>query len=342
MSEDKTFEFGKITGERNFSDEFQMLEKEQFDSSKKTLLIFPGNPTSDVSVAERYARCAALWLDGLKDKKDVQVCSMIYSNGRPLMENGVFNFDFNYDEVVNTFFMPYFVKNGERVSEKEAIDNIKKLVVFTHSAGAVVMNECMALLENKLKQLGYSADEVANIYSNFVMIAHSPYSVVYSPIKAVYVSPVYDSLGSFAKTISFFENTKTTFSRQRLNIRRFVDVYDRNIEGAIAGLQGLVRKFGAICMTDEKKTLNILPDVLFERNGFPPEDHGIAGIINYPLKSSEQTRAGAAVTKILCEATSSALERSEREFDIFDLYCLCSKEFEKVAKNTEMSEGNAR
>lgn len=342
MEENKSFLVGRITGKRKFRDEFQLIDKNQFDASMKTLLILPGNPTSDVHSAERYARCASLWLDGVKDVDGVQVCSMIYSNGRPLFEDGAYNFNYNYEEVVDTFFMPYFVKDGKRLPESKAIANIKNLVVFTHSAGAVVMNECMAMLENKLKDAGYSADEVSNIYSNIVMIAYSPYAVVYSPIKRVYISPVYDTMGGFIKTMQVFPKDGTTFSRIKFKVKRFNEVYDRSVEFAIKGLQDLVRKYGAICMTDSERNLNIMPDLLFDRGGNYPEDHGIAGVINYPLKSPEKTKVGEVTTTIMCDIVQKAFERQENNFDIGDLYNMCAKKYAKLARTIELSEGNAK
>ena len=72
--------------------------------------------------------------------------------------------------------LPRISENGQRLSIKEACSRIRKLNIVTHCQGAYVFLKMEELMEQTLKNLGYSKEESLTVQSQLLCISHSPFA----------------------------------------------------------------------------------------------------------------------------------------------------------------------
>ena len=156
-------------------------DTDNFSITKTTFINFGGNGTIDEIQAN--GRCSRVErMMGLKAKKeyisstyqDIDIIACVY--GRDSESQTVGNLTKEeVSQFTNKFLLPLLVdENGERLSLEQACVNFSKVVFYSHCYGSQVINEAMADLCKKLQAIGYSRNEIDDIYSQTIHITYSP------------------------------------------------------------------------------------------------------------------------------------------------------------------------
>lgn len=141
--------------------------------NKKTILILPGSATNSAEAANGMCKIAENMLpDEVKDKW--QICSMHYSTSRIDNMATALRAQMMFDR----YFIPLIAtkdENGDlhRLSEKEAAQNARNLVVFTHCYGGYIMEALEKQMSTVMQELGYSEKEIAKIQKQLFVVQHN-------------------------------------------------------------------------------------------------------------------------------------------------------------------------
>ncbi|HNY25241.1 MAG TPA: hypothetical protein PKJ33_01685 [Alphaproteobacteria bacterium] len=91
------------------------------------------------------------------------------------MENEPEPLFLNY--LYNILIKPRIVgKKSEKIDLEKAIENVRKLVIFTHCYGSTVLKYLENFIGDKMSKIGYSKDDIKKIQENLLIIAHTPLS----------------------------------------------------------------------------------------------------------------------------------------------------------------------
>lgn len=141
--------------------------------NKKTILILPGSGTNSAEAANGMCKIAENMLpDEVKDKW--QVCSMHYSTSRIDNMATALRAQMMFDR----YFIPLVATKDEhddlhRLSEKEAAQNARNLVVFTHCYGGYIMEALEKQMSTVMQELGYSEKEISKIQKQLFVVQHN-------------------------------------------------------------------------------------------------------------------------------------------------------------------------
>ena len=91
--------------------------------------------------------------------------------------------DDELEEFVNTYFLPLVSINNDRIDTMNAMKNIRNINFVTYCDGTKVFKKIEELLENEMKNLGYSNEEIKQILSQVCLAAISG-STIQGDIKA--------------------------------------------------------------------------------------------------------------------------------------------------------------
>ena len=280
----------------------------------KTLICLCGNNTRDPLRAKQYAAYGFRWLTGCKEKEDITAYSVFYPHEQPLFTNLSQNPAFDYNALSEEMFGQIINADGKKQSVEEIIKTFGQTVFFGHSVGGLVMNELMEGLKKLLRENEFSPAEIEKVYKSIVFVAYSPYQVVDAPINAIYIAPVYDSIGStmraYAKVMQnggvcsdakFIEKKEELLSQEYY--MEFLDVYEHLMGNRLSAyyLGG-----NTLCAT---------PNLLYGDGA--KEDHGMAGIIG---DSPFQTEAGKTATKFLKECMRYSFSEDRSMYNLGYLY----------------------
>ena len=128
-------------------------------------------------------------------------------------------------------------------------------------------------------------------------MAYAPYSLVTAPIKAVYVAPIYDSIGSVklvyrkiitGKDIISSNPNIDIWGEKKLNARRYLNFIQQYTEA--------IRNGDTLYFANEN-SLVATPNLLYADG--KREDHNFAGAISYTVKNPYQTKAGKMTAKFM-------------------------------------------
>ena len=78
------------------------------------------------------------------------------------------------DDIFNKAILPRITNNGKRLPLNIAMQRIRKLNIIAHCHGAYVTHELESRAENTMRNLGYSGDEIKQILSQLLVVAHAP------------------------------------------------------------------------------------------------------------------------------------------------------------------------
>lgn len=179
-----------------------MVRVREIDTRRPVVVIFGGGLTVAEKQANNYATYirAALLENGLDD---IGVYSIFYSfytkddsfynrvnlfrkagrkieldekDGANLAKLG--GKEYSPDMVKQLYdilILPRITNNfGNRIPAKSACRNIRKINIFLHCHGAVVASYLETVMTHEMKNLGYDANEIAEIQQNLLVIAHAP------------------------------------------------------------------------------------------------------------------------------------------------------------------------
>lgn len=77
------------------------------------------------------------------------------------------------EEFVNTYFLPLVSINNDRIDKMNAMKNIRNINFVTYCNGTKIFKKIEELLENKMKEFGYSNEEIKLILSQVCLVAIS-------------------------------------------------------------------------------------------------------------------------------------------------------------------------
>lgn len=151
---------------REATEDFSFLDK-------KTILILPGSGTNSAEAANGMCKIAEDMLpDEVKDKW--QICSMHYSTSKIDNMATALRAQMMFDR----YFIPLIAtkdENGDlhRLSEEEAAQNARNLVIFTHCYGGYIMEALEKQMTTLMQELRYSEKEISKIQKQIFVIQHN-------------------------------------------------------------------------------------------------------------------------------------------------------------------------
>ena len=301
---DEAFLFFKTNGE-------SLDVKNSVSVRKPTILILGGNPTVDPNESIRNINIVKSILGkkyAERNADNFDIYSIMYCKGHVLNDN--LSLSYNYDDedflrLASKVFMPLVSKGFRKIDTKEAGQNLRKMVVFAHSAGALVMDNTVSSFKELCRYVGYSKREIDYLLGNISFMAYSPYSVVHSPISAIYVTPINDSLSSWMRTY-ILKNNLDPWSVD------FADVeYKKDELNEILKKQDFISYIGKV---GNSKFLNITTAPLRKDGG---EDHNFLGVLRaddgkFPYSSE----AGKNMSELMQVCLRSILKKTKEENNI--------------------------
>jgi hypothetical protein len=168
----------------------------KFEDDKKSIVVLCGNNTKSSMRAYAYANYCLRWLNKEIDKKNVSVYAIFYPKDQPLLQSLEPNPDFDYNALANLMVKQVLYKNGKLQTVDKMCEKFGDITFFGHSMGGYVMNELSRNFISIMEQEGGSKKSIDRVLSNIAFIGYSPYRLVKYPIKSVYITPVYDTMGS--------------------------------------------------------------------------------------------------------------------------------------------------
>lgn len=297
-----------------------MMEKVNTSSiniKEKSIVILCGNDSRSMRRAEFYAYLCRNWLKDSAQNKKTTTYSIYYPNEQPLFNEDP-NFELDYMGLAKDIFQRVIYKDNMIKSVEEVKKDLRNVTFFGHSAGGYVMNKLMHCFGEMLKNAGFEKQDIRKIYDNIVFLAYAPYAFVEDPIKAVYVTPIYDSIGSVKLAYR-----KILKSKDPLSISSRVNVFGENkIEtkepaNFIKQYNEIIHKKNTVYYAG-RKFLIATPNLLYYDG--QKEDHNFAGVINYSRNNPHQTLAGRLTAKFIVNALDYSLSTKREEFDIKELY----------------------
>lgn len=311
--------FGLVKAKR-FSTGIRFAEKgiESLKIKGKTIIVLCGNNTKSVNKAAFYANNCFNWLEDYPERRNVTVYSIFYPNNQPLLNTFKPDLTFNYKELAEIIFKQVMYKGGKVLPAEEIADNLNDVVFFGHSIGGYVMNELMMNFGEMLERENLSKVEINRIYSRIVFVGYSPFMFVKAPTKNVYITPIYDSVGSLKLSIDEFRNKKSpSYSTKNFDIEKTSTEPTTTPHNLRKQYKNSIHNKD-IAYMKYKNTMIATPDLMYN-DGFK-EDHNLAGIINYQHENPYKTRAGILATKLMELVLNYCLSTNRKKFSMTELY----------------------
>lgn len=244
-------------------------EVELLKPTKPGIVFLGGNFTTTPDEVMRNLNTLKSIL-GRGASSNFSIYSVGYTKGHILNNDLMMNFKYNdgdFLELAGKIFLPRIMKDSKRLSFEEASKNIENIVVFGHSAGAVVMGKLMESLPEFMNLLGYSEKEQKSLMKKIEFVGYSPYGMVHAPISAYYITPINDSLNSWIEPLI----SKSGFSLDDLAL---IDLSKKHTK-IMRKLQSndFVAYYGT---SFGGRFVNITTGPLRKDKG---EDHGFAGVV---------------------------------------------------------------
>ena len=292
------------------------LDISQLEINGDTIISLCGNDTKDPMRAETYARYCFNWLKNYKNAEDLEVYSVFYKKGKPLINVSTVNPLFDYYELAKTLFNPIIKAQSADLGLENLCGKLEKTVFFGHSIGGHVMNELMNELGKLLQENGYSHNDIRNIYSKIVFIGYSPYSLVKAPINEICIAPIYDSMGSAQLVYNKVHKGKQGKSSDPriLEARKIRDGAHTNFIKSYK----TVTENADILFYLNGNSLYATPNLLF--NDGLAEDHNLVGVINYENRNNLQTPAGSKTSQFISRVFESALSVDRQKFSLDEIF----------------------
>lgn len=320
-------------------------QKEKFlddiDLSQKTIVILCGNTTRSPMKASSYAKATYDWLDGNPVQNDLSIYSIFYPNEQPLFNNFLPNPEFDYKRLTKRVFKTAIKENEKFLPADKISQKLSNVVFFGHSVGGLIMNEMANNLSLYLSTHGYTEADIKNILSSIVFIGYSPFELVDKPIKGVYVTPLYDSVGSTKKAME-----KLASGRNYIASNAIVKLRNRTAHNCKT-YSSFLNYFEEALDEDDvvyfanNNTLISVPSLLYyDKYDGIREDHNLAGVLAYNGFNPNKTKAGEITTDFLKTAFNYSFLMERDKFstkELFDLATITSG-LKKPKKNTETNE----
>lgn len=303
-----------INNELSFED--SSLSQIKFDG--KTIVVLCGNKTKSPTGASFYSVHNLYWLNNYADKENVTAYSIYYPSTQPLLNNLITNPTLDYKGLAQSLFNPILFTDGKPRTTEEISQSFGDITFFGHSIGGFVMNELMNNLGDILKSNKFSAKDIEKIYSSIVFVGYSPYELVGAPIKGIYITPLYDSMGSTKLACERIKKRNDFIcSRPNFDINEVCRLKYETNPDFIARYNSLSDNANSVYFMN-KNTLIATPNLLFD-DGIT-EDHNLAGVLHYAVDKQEKTTAGRITTKFLDTVLTYSFSVPREDFSTKELY----------------------
>lgn len=295
------------------------IEPSQIDFNQKSVIILCGNNSKSTKKAEFYSHLCYRWLDLSANYPNIATYSVYYPYFQPLF-NEDSNLELDYKGLASEIFGQILNKGNKILSAEEVIQSLSNVIFFGHSAGGYVMDELMKNFKSMLEDRSFTKADIKKIFNNIVFIAYAPYKLVSEPIKAIYVAPIYDSMGSTQLVYKKVLKSKSVMSSNPdildtpINARTYLN-FKKKYESATKGKN--------ILYFANKNLLVATPNLLYS-DGIG-EDHNFAGAIKYICPNSYQTSAGRLTAQFLSNVFRYCMLNNRKVFNMNDLYELALK-----------------
>lgn len=291
----------------------------KFEDNKKSIVVLCGNNTKSSMRAYAYANYCLRWLDKNINKNDVAVYAIFYPKDQPLLQSLEPNPDFDYNALANLIVNQILYKKNKLQTVDEMCKKISDITFFGHSMGGYVMNELARNFISIMEQEGGSKKSINRVLSNIVFIGYSPFRLVKYPIKSVYVTPIYDTMGS-VRLVDKMMQEKGDFIASKSNIKNLkISEIKEKFYGEL--IEHYINQIGndLSIYYKNQNTLISTPNLLFNFEQ-SKEDHNLAGIIEYQKDVPYKTKAGKITTKLMKDVFSYCLQRKRDNFSVDELY----------------------
>ena len=304
----------------------------------KTIVSLCGNDTRTDNRASFYSKCCLSWLGDNVDKEKITTYSIFYPSDQPL--NSYFTLDprFDYDSLAKTIFDQVMTKDGKEQSADEVSKNLSDVVFFGHSIGGFVMNELMYGFGKMMQERNFSEEEMKKVYGSIVFIAYSPYMLVAAPINHIYITPMYDSMGSTKLVYDrMLQVGNMISSNPNFDIHTLCKFRATSYANFLKLYETAMKNEDTLYFSDHN-ALIATPNLLFDDGKI--EDHNFAGVLNYPFKHPYKTKAGELTTKFMGKAFDYSLLTSREKFSTTELFNQVKNNIPSQKENEEQSQEN--
>ena len=291
---------------------------EQIDFKGKTIVVLCGNNTKTPIKAGSYAKNCLSWLKEDPIREDTTIYSVFYPKTQPLQTNLKPRPFFNYDKLANDLFCKLLYKDNKILSADKIAKNFGNITFMGHSMGGYVMNEIMRSLQKTLAHKNLTPEEINKIFSNITFVGYSPFRLVESPTNNIYITPVYDSMGSSKLSLKkMLDDPNTDISIPQMDISKAYEEINSSYFDFIDNFKKYT--FGEdILFGKSGKDLFIIPDLLYY-DGLK-EDHNFAGVVNYNLENPYKTTTGKKTTQLMNDIFKTSLTVTRKDFSTDRLY----------------------
>ena len=284
----------------------------------KSAVILCGNNTKNAKKASAYATYYINWIKEHMGTEDITVYSVYYPHTQPLNNALMVNTRFNYEGLAKILFKQAIYNDGNVRSADEVASSMDDIMFFGHSVGGFVMNQLMNMLGGMLYEQKFSEDDIKNIYSRIVFMGYSPFALVEAPINAIYIAPIYDSVGSTKLAIEKMNECKDFVSSvPKLQISKIYKNIDKPYADFMVKYQKAIDNQDTVYFANAN-TLIATPNLLFF-DGIK-EDHNLAGVIKYSYDNTYKTNAGEITTQLIQQTLKYVLSVERQNFSIAQLY----------------------
>ena len=287
----------------------------------KTIVVFCGNNTRDSRRASFYASCIYSWIKDDTVRKNTDIYSVYYPKDQPISSSFETDTRFDYDALAKALFEKAIIKNGKIQTTDQIIKNLSTVVFFGHSIGGFVMNELMFGLGKFLNERNFSDEDIKKIYEKIIFIAYSPYSLVAAPVNHIYITPLYDSLGSTKLVYDrMLKVGNMVTSNPKLDIQNICKFRSASYYNFLKLFELAMKDQDTLYFHDHNSVI-ATPNLLYfnDYDGIK-EDHNLAGVISYPTKNPYKTKAGELTTDFLIKTFDYALSTSREKFSTAELF----------------------
>lgn len=299
-----------------------LLELDEVTFTGKSVVCLSGNLTKQFANALNYTANVYSWLQGYKYQNKINFYTVFYPTEQPLENNMTKNITMDYRRFSNELLASVVQSDNKPATTTEIIKKLSNITFFGHSAGCMVMNELVNYFIEFLQTHGYNKNDIDKILSSIVFVGYSPYKFVEAPINNIYITPLYDSLGSSRSAIKQSMDEKDfVFSNEEIEKYNKLANSCESHQEFIELYKPLLKKEQVIYFKN-KHSMFVLPDLLIDDGVI--EDHNLAGVSEAPKYVLFKTKAGFDVTNFLHQLFRYSLAKNRKEFDIEEIYNLAT------------------
>ncbi len=170
----------------NCKNHWKELNLNEAKITKPTVLCLGGNRSLGERDANAFCKSAEKLLNfeqlfGVIERSQIDFIGVSYGkfkNNKYCSFNGIETSHLTDSEIktiAESLFYPLFKdKNGNRLDKQTAIKNFNLLTIFSHSYGAIAVNNIINCVYNEMINLGFTYDDTREIFSQIISVSYAP------------------------------------------------------------------------------------------------------------------------------------------------------------------------